>query len=375
MSRLNRDLAVISCHCKDLLWLERLRVHLDPILRKAKLSAWSTTQVLAGDDVQAEVALAISRASVVVLIISADYLASQEMMSTVDRVVAQGIKVCWLHVRPSGYMETALVCIPSLLEPYPPLSLLPQEEAEAQLVQAAKRISQAASISEFDFHKCAEWQPSISSRKVYDNNTPAITLSAQSDVRIRKTQILSLALVFLVGTSIFLHNVFQSFKNNRTTAGHQPIYAHAENKTLAEPYAVSNNVQSDANIPSPILKRSKEIAHDQNSFTEKHSVKKTSMEAINSNTSHGGGSVCTPSPRYAAWSAAQMKLRAGTLASTDKIAALEILCSIPTRDSDLWFDIGVLACELRDKNLIQDAYKAINEPMREEFKKRCSLIH
>ena len=66
---------VSYCH-KDLWALDRLQVHLRPLVREG-LEVWSDQEILAGQEWEAEIRLALSQARVAILLISADFLASE----------------------------------------------------------------------------------------------------------------------------------------------------------------------------------------------------------------------------------------------------------------------------------------------------------
>jgi len=66
----------ISYSHHDVKWLERLRVHLKPLIRKQVVDLWDDTRISPGMDWRREIDTALSAASVAVLLISADFLAS-----------------------------------------------------------------------------------------------------------------------------------------------------------------------------------------------------------------------------------------------------------------------------------------------------------
>lgn len=56
--------------------LDRLLVHLKPLQRNGTLDVWADTQINAGDRWEQEIENALSRAAVAVLLVSADFMAS-----------------------------------------------------------------------------------------------------------------------------------------------------------------------------------------------------------------------------------------------------------------------------------------------------------
>ena len=67
----------ISYSHADRKWLERLQVHLRPLIRDSIADIWDDTRIKPGDSWQLEIRKALESASVAVLLISADFLASE----------------------------------------------------------------------------------------------------------------------------------------------------------------------------------------------------------------------------------------------------------------------------------------------------------
>jgi len=67
----------VSYSHKDRRWLEQLRIHLKPLERDNLVDMWDDTRIRAGNDWRAEIAGAIRGARVAVLLITADFLASE----------------------------------------------------------------------------------------------------------------------------------------------------------------------------------------------------------------------------------------------------------------------------------------------------------
>lgn len=143
MPDIARDLVFISYHPEDRPWLSRLVLHLMPLLRPRALAPWNDTCVAGGADVAEETERALRRARVLLLLVSADYLASPEFDRALAAARAHGIRMLWLPVRASAYEQTELACIRPLLDPIRPLASRAREAAEMALLQAAQRITQA----------------------------------------------------------------------------------------------------------------------------------------------------------------------------------------------------------------------------------------
>lgn len=140
MSIKRREIVYISYHAKDQSWLNRLQVHLAPLLKSEGLSYWSNANIQAGDSLVEMEEAALARACVLVVLLSADYLASPESERMLRAAQAAKLTLLWLPVRPAAYERTAFANIASLLNPVQPLALLSPNQAESELVRAAEYI-------------------------------------------------------------------------------------------------------------------------------------------------------------------------------------------------------------------------------------------
>jgi hypothetical protein len=74
------NIFISYCH-RDTSWLERLRVHLKPIERDMKVDVWDDRRIRVGSKWREEVSRALSAARIAILLTSADFLASDFIMS------------------------------------------------------------------------------------------------------------------------------------------------------------------------------------------------------------------------------------------------------------------------------------------------------
>ena len=132
-------------HC-DAGWLERLQVHLKPLGRRGDFELWDDTKIAAGDHWRLAIREAIDRAAASVLLISADFLASdfvtsEELPPLLSRAQTAGAKILPIIVQPCRLAShPELTQFQSLNPPDRPLSKLSRPEAEEVFMQAAEQI-------------------------------------------------------------------------------------------------------------------------------------------------------------------------------------------------------------------------------------------
>src|SRR5215813_1685760 len=107
-----RDLVFISSSHSDKVWLERLRIFLKPFIQQ-NLQVWLDPYIEAGDDWRREISAALSRSSVGVALVSANFLASdfiydEELPALLAGVDAGEITLVPIPISASGYKATAL---------------------------------------------------------------------------------------------------------------------------------------------------------------------------------------------------------------------------------------------------------------------------
>src|SRR5687767_3085904 len=96
---MNQRMAVfVSYSHADRRWVDRLRVHLVPLIREEELDLWEDSRILAGKRWRQEIANAIDRAAVAVLLVSADFLASdfvasEELPQLLHKAESEGLIV------------------------------------------------------------------------------------------------------------------------------------------------------------------------------------------------------------------------------------------------------------------------------------------
>jgi hypothetical protein len=93
-----RTKVFISYSHADKEWLDRLKRHLKPLVREGNLDCWDDTHIRPGDDWKQEIQNALDTAQVAVLLISADFFASDfidetELPPLLDAAKAKGARI------------------------------------------------------------------------------------------------------------------------------------------------------------------------------------------------------------------------------------------------------------------------------------------
>jgi hypothetical protein len=135
-------------HC-DESWLKRLRVHLKPLERDYSLDIWDDSKIIAGSRWRDEIDLAIQSAKVAVLLISADFLASDfiinnELPPLLDAARKDGAVIMPLILSPSRFKSTETIAqFQAVNDPSRPLLTLSKAKQEEILVKMSEDIERA----------------------------------------------------------------------------------------------------------------------------------------------------------------------------------------------------------------------------------------
>jgi hypothetical protein len=141
-----RTMVFISYSHHDKEWLERLRVHLTPLERAYAFDIWDDTQIQAGARWIDEIERAIRSAKVGVLIVSADFLASDfiadnELPPLLDAAKKDGAVIMSLIVSPSRFRSTkSLSQFQAVNDPSRPLVNMTRGGQEEILVRVSEEI-------------------------------------------------------------------------------------------------------------------------------------------------------------------------------------------------------------------------------------------
>lgn len=138
--------AFISYSHSDRAYLQRLLVHLKPLERSGAIDAWVDTRLKAGDRWKEAIELALNSASIAILLISADFLASDfivdnELPPLLAKAQVNGTRILPILVAPSRFLrETSLNVYQAVNLPSEPLSLMGHDEREVVYDKVAQEI-------------------------------------------------------------------------------------------------------------------------------------------------------------------------------------------------------------------------------------------
>jgi hypothetical protein len=138
----------ISYSHKDKQWLDHLQTHLKPLLRNGSMTAWSDDQIKTGSKWFSAIMTALSRASVAVLLVTPDFLASDficehELAPILKNAERDGVRIVWIPVKACSYDKTSLKDYQAVIAPDRPLAAMRAKRDEAW-VKICREIEKAA---------------------------------------------------------------------------------------------------------------------------------------------------------------------------------------------------------------------------------------
>ncbi len=153
LGAMTRTRVFVSYSRRDAPWLERLQVHLKPLVENGLVDLWDDTRIKPGMKWREEIDSALRSARVAVLLVSADFLASDfiqrnELPPLLMKAASGGAQVLSVIVGPCLFLEhTELSKYQAVNDPAEPLSGLSQHDAETTLVQLARHVGEVVKSS------------------------------------------------------------------------------------------------------------------------------------------------------------------------------------------------------------------------------------
>ena len=149
-----RNQVFVSYSHADSDHLQRLKVHLRPLERQSLVDVWSDTKIKAGQQWRKEIESALGRAAVAILLISADFLASDfvadnELPPLLEAAQSDGVKILPVILKPCAFTSVSnLSQFQAINDPIRPLISLDESQREQIWVNLAQTTKEA--IDEFN---------------------------------------------------------------------------------------------------------------------------------------------------------------------------------------------------------------------------------
>ncbi len=140
-----QPLIFISYSRKDAAWLERLQPYLKASLRQCQYSLWDDRGINTGSDWFGEIGKTIAAAQVAILLVSADFLASDfivkhELTPLLARAECGELTVFLIPVRYADWENQPFAKFQAATDPTKPLAGMSEHEQDVALTQIAKKL-------------------------------------------------------------------------------------------------------------------------------------------------------------------------------------------------------------------------------------------
>jgi hypothetical protein len=146
---MQRNGIFISYSHKDGRHLERLKVHLKPVARELEIDVWDDTKIVGGAKWREDIKAAMARAKVAILLISADFLASDfitanELPPILAAAKAEGVQIFSVILSPCRFEQTKeLASYQAINSSTKALVRLPVAEREALWLRVSNAVDAA----------------------------------------------------------------------------------------------------------------------------------------------------------------------------------------------------------------------------------------
>lgn len=141
-----RSKVFVSYSHRDTAWLERLQVHLKPLVRSGAIQLWDDTRIKDGDVWRSEIEKALDETRVAILLISADFMASdfiakEELPPLLAATDGKEVAVIPVILSDS-FLPPQLSRFQSANPPTEPLIGMPKVDQEALLSSVARSVAE-----------------------------------------------------------------------------------------------------------------------------------------------------------------------------------------------------------------------------------------
>jgi len=146
---MTRNQVFVSYSHRDETWLADLKIHLKPFIRNQTINSWDDTKIGAGAEWRKEIETALAAASVAILLVSpnflaSDFIAEKELPPLLAAAQSEGLKIIWIPISYSSYEETEIEKYQSAHSPNQPLASLDKAAQDQAWVSICKKIKAAA---------------------------------------------------------------------------------------------------------------------------------------------------------------------------------------------------------------------------------------
>jgi hypothetical protein len=140
----------VSYSRADRAWVDRLRTTMAPLLREAgeELVLWDDSQIRPGELWQKTIETALARARVALLLVSAEFLASDFVMGRevpvlLEAAEREGVPILWVSLSPCWVSRTPIHAYQAVLPPEPSLAEMSEPQQRRALVRIAEEVHRA----------------------------------------------------------------------------------------------------------------------------------------------------------------------------------------------------------------------------------------
>ena len=134
----------VSYSHSDKQFLDRLMIHLRPLERKGMVDLWADTRITAGADWKAQISQSLAGANIAILMISADFLASDfisnnELPPLLAQAELAGTRIIPVILKPSGFQrDPVLSRFQAINDPKTPLIAMDEAARETLFAKIAE---------------------------------------------------------------------------------------------------------------------------------------------------------------------------------------------------------------------------------------------